>query len=92
MNSTAAKALRLRKIIEECVHSVLLRGEVIPGEDEDWIESGAVDSMGYVELLLLIEEAVGVSGFLRKGEGALPCTTREAIEAALAANGSPSLN
>ncbi len=83
MKSMNENGLRVRLIVERCVNSILHPGDRVPGEDEDWLDSGAVDSMGYVELLLSIETAMGVSGLFTRGAGALPCTTRQAIELAL---------
>ncbi len=87
MNAADANSIRVREIVEHCLNSMLRAGDRHPREDEGWIESGAVDSMGYVELLLRIETAMGVSGLFTRNAGALPCTTREAIEVALASNG-----
>jgi len=53
----------------------------LPGEDEDWIASDSLDSMGHVEVLLTIESAMYLPGLFAQCSDAPPTTTRTAIEA-----------
>ena len=85
MNSSEPEFGRIRKIVEQCVHAALPSGEVLPVEDGDWIESGALDSMAHVEVLLGIESAVGLPGLFGRCAGAPPVTTRAAVEIVLQA-------
>ncbi len=66
MSSREPEHLRIRKLVEQCVHTALPAGESLPEEDVDWIESGALDSMAHVEVLLGIESAyAGHPWFIR---------------------------
>jgi 3-oxoacyl-[acyl-carrier-protein] synthase-3 len=85
MNSSEPEFIRTRKIVEQCVQTALPSGEVLPGEDSDWIESGALDSMAHVEVLLGIESAFELPGLFGRCGGAPPVTTRAAVEIVLQA-------
>src|SRR5207302_1330939 len=62
---------RFREIVERCLRLVLSAGASLPAEDEDWVASGALDSMGHVDALFglgsrritaaAVEEAFGLS-------------------------------
>jgi len=67
-------------MVEQCVQTALPAGELLPDEDCDWIESGALDSMAHVEVLLGIETAFCLPGLFGRYGGAPPATTRTAAE------------
>lgn len=69
-----------REIVEKCLKAVLPAGKGLPNEDEDWLESETVDSMGHVEVLLCIESAMGLPNLFAQAGNAPPSTTRSAIE------------
>jgi len=58
---------------------------MLPDEDRDWIEGGALDSMAHVEVLLGIESAFGLPGLFGRCGGAPPVTTRAAVDIVLQA-------
>ncbi len=70
---------RLRKIVEQCLRRALPKGAPLPPEDEDWIDSGALDSMGRVDVLLCIERATGLTDFFDRMEGEPPNSTRSVM-------------
>ncbi len=85
MTSNNTEFMRVRKIVEGCLQSMLPPGQLSLDDAADWIESGMVDSMGHVEVLLCIETALGLPDlFGRLGE-APPTTTRAAVELILGA-------
>jgi 3-oxoacyl-[acyl-carrier-protein] synthase-3 len=51
---------RLRDIVMECLRRELRSGKEIPGEEEDLVDCGALDSMGWVSVLRDVEAATGV--------------------------------
>jgi 3-Oxoacyl-[acyl-carrier-protein (ACP)] synthase III len=53
----------------------------IPADNEDWIETDLLDSMGHVDVLLAIESAVNLPNLFAQVSGAPPATIRDAIEA-----------
>jgi 3-oxoacyl-[acyl-carrier-protein] synthase-3 len=80
MDSSSPELIRVRRIVEQCVQAGLPAGELLPGEDSDWIEAGALDSMAHVEVLLGIESAFGLPGLFGRCGSAPPVTTRAATE------------
>lgn len=81
MGAPEDDVVRIREIVEKCLRSALPVGSALPTYDEDWIESGLLDSMAHVEVLLCLENVAHCpNGFNRIGSG--PITTiRSAIEA-----------
>ena len=72
---------RLREIVERCLRLALPEGAVLPGEDEDWIASGMLDSMSHVDVLLSIEKALGLPGLFEQDEKSAPRSTRAVLSA-----------
>jgi len=58
---------------------------MLPDEDRDWIEGGALDSMAHVEVLLGIESAFGLPGLFGRCGDAPPVTIRAAVDIVLQA-------
>ncbi len=52
---------RRREIVRECVRQALRAGQDFPRDDEDLLESGALDSMGWVDVLERIAKAAAVT-------------------------------
>lgn len=81
MESSDQELLRIRKLVETCLQSVLRAGTALPREDEDWIESGLLYSMDVVEVQSCIERAANVRDLFAEA-GDVPVTTiRSAVEA-----------
>jgi len=80
MKAVDADSVRIREIVEKCLQAALPVGKGLPKEDEDWLESDTVDSMGHVEVLLCIESAMGLPNLFAQVGDAPPTTTRSAIE------------
>lgn len=81
MVAAAPDSVRIREIVERCLRAVLPSGMRVPGEDEDWLESDLLDSMGHVEVLLSIESAVHFPSLFAQGSETPPTTIRSATEA-----------
>jgi len=81
MGAAGPDSVRIREIVERCLQAGLPSGMRIPGDDEDWMESDSLDSMGHVEVLLAIESAVNFPNLFAQVSGASPATIRDAIEA-----------
>src|SRR6266849_3876034 len=81
IKTSGDEVTRLRRIVESCLRSVLPEDAEIPGDDADWIESGLLDSMGHVDVLVAIEKAAGVADLAALAGGKPPTTTLSAIEA-----------
>lgn len=71
----------IREVVESSLRFVLPPLSELPADDEDWIESGLVDSMGHVEFLLSLERAFGVPNLFNKSGCRAPQTTGAAIDA-----------
>lgn len=80
MRAAEADSDRIRETVEKCLQGVLPAGKGLPEDDEDWMESDTVDSMGHVEVLLCIESAMGLPNLFAQVGDAPPTTTRSAIE------------
>jgi len=85
MSSSSPEFIWIQKIVEQCVQTALPSGKMLPEEDSDWIEGGALDSMAHVDVLLSIESAVGLPGLFGRCGGAPPVTTRTAVDIVLQA-------
>ncbi|MGH9532529.1 MAG: 3-oxoacyl-[acyl-carrier-protein] synthase III C-terminal domain-containing protein [Terriglobales bacterium] len=68
-------------MVERCLRSVLPPATDLPGEDEDWIESGLLDSMAHVEVLMQIERAAGSPDLFARAGVDPPTTTLTAMAA-----------
>ncbi len=72
---------RFREIVERCLRLVLSAGASLPAEDEDWVASGALDSMSHVDALLCIEKASSLPDLFARLEGDPPRTTQSVLAA-----------
>ena len=72
---------RFREIVESCLRLVLSAGASLPAEDEDWVASGALDSMSHVDALLCIEKAANLPDLFARLEGDPPRTTQSVLAA-----------
>jgi 3-oxoacyl-[acyl-carrier-protein] synthase-3 len=82
MASSKTDSSSIREVVESSLRLVLPSSSDLPADDEDWIESGLVDSMAHVEFLLSVERAFGVTNLFSKSGCRAPQTTRTAISAA----------
>ena len=81
MGAPEDDVVRIREMVEKCLRLVLPLGSSLPTHDEDWIESGLLDSMAHVEVLLCLENAANCPNAFNR-IGSAPITTiRSAIEA-----------
>jgi 3-oxoacyl-[acyl-carrier-protein] synthase III len=71
----------IREIVEGSLRLVLPSSTPLPPVDEDWIESGLVDSMAHVEFLLCVEKALNLPNLFGKGGSAPPQSIRTTIDA-----------
>lgn len=69
----------LRAIVEQCLRRALPEGAPLPPEDQDWIDSGALDSMDLVDVFLCIEKATALTDVLGRIEGKPPSSTQEVM-------------
>jgi len=72
---------RFREIVKRCLRLVLSAGASLPAEDEDWVASGALDSMSHVDALLCIEKAANLPDLFARLEGDPPRTTQSVLAA-----------
>lgn len=72
---------RNREIVEQSVRRAMRANRPLPPDDEDLLESGALDSMGWVAVLESIEEAAGVNELLDPAEEGEPCSITALIAA-----------
>jgi len=78
-DSRPAARSRNREIVVESVRRALRANRPFPPDDEGLLESGALDSMGWVAVLESIEEAAGLSDFLDPAENGEPCSIASLI-------------
>lgn len=71
----------LRQLVEECLRRALPTAASLPGEGEDWVATGLLDSMAHVDVLLCIEKATGLRDFFNSIEGQPPTSMRAVIHA-----------
>jgi 3-oxoacyl-[acyl-carrier-protein] synthase III len=57
---TGVAATRAREIVEKCIRRELPSGGAVPGDAEDLVDSGVLDSMGWLGALRCIEQAAGI--------------------------------
>src|SRR6266849_1003579 len=81
IKNSGEEVVRLRRIVEACLRSVVPEDAEVPGDDADWIESGLLDSMGHVDVLVATEKAAGVADLAAPAGGKPPTPTLSAIEA-----------
>jgi 3-oxoacyl-[acyl-carrier-protein] synthase-3 len=81
MGAPEDDVVQIRKIVENCLRSVLPVESGLPTYDEDWIESGLLDSMAHVEVLLCLEKAAHCPNAFNRIGSAPINTIRSAIEA-----------
>src|SRR2546425_3373315 len=72
---------RLRNIVEQCLQQAIGPRAALPADDEDWVGTGALDSMAHVDVLLCIEKAIGLTDFFDRIQGRPPSTTKSVLEA-----------
>lgn len=70
-----------REVVERSLRSVLPPESLLPGDDEDWIESGLLDSMAHVEVLMHIERGAGTPDLFARTGADPPTSIRAAIAA-----------
>ncbi len=81
MTTTPEELQQIRKQVEQCLRSVLSLDAALPGDDEDWIESGLLDSMAHVEVLMHLERAANSPDLFARAGVDPPTSIRTAIEA-----------
>lgn len=81
MTFSKTDSSNIREVVERSLRLVLPPSSNLPADDEDWIESGLVDSMAHVEFLFSVERAFGVPNLFNKSGCRAPQTTRAAIKA-----------
>src|SRR5574337_695521 len=67
---------RLRAIVEQCLRRALPEDTPLPQEHQDWVDSGALDSMGLVDVFLCIEKATGLTDVFGRVESKPPSNTQ----------------
>jgi 3-oxoacyl-[acyl-carrier-protein] synthase-3 len=72
---------KIREIVESSLRIVLSPSTPFPPDDEDWIESGLIDSMAHVEFLLCVERALNLPNLFGKAGPAAPQSIRASMEA-----------
>jgi 3-oxoacyl-[acyl-carrier-protein] synthase-3 len=80
MTAADENRARIRGTVEKCLRAALPPGILLPGDNDDWIESGLLDSMAHVDVLLAIESALKVPKLFGQFSGAVPTTLRAAVE------------
>lgn len=80
MTAADENRARIRGTVEKCLRAVLPPGILLPGDNDDWIESGLLDSMAHIDLLLAVESALNVPKLFGQLGGAPPTTLRAAVE------------
>jgi len=75
----AADENHLRNIVRECVRRELIQGS-IPGDDDDLVATGALDSMAWVGVVECIESLTGIRGLGERIRPDEPRTIRLLVE------------
>jgi 3-oxoacyl-[acyl-carrier-protein] synthase-3 len=70
----------IRSTLEKCLRAALPPETPLPVDDQDWIESGLLDSMAHVDLLLAIETALNRPKLFARLRVPQPTTLRAALE------------
>jgi len=81
MDPQNEEILRIRKLVEECLRAALPAGTVMPGDDDDWIETELLDSMKLVDVLVSIETALSFPNLFDQTVAPPPTTIRATVEA-----------
>jgi 3-oxoacyl-[acyl-carrier-protein] synthase III len=81
MTNPERDSVDIREVVEGSLRLVLAPGSDLPADNEDWIESGLVDSMAHVEFLLSVERAFGVANLFNKSGCRAPQTMGAAVDA-----------
>jgi 3-oxoacyl-[acyl-carrier-protein] synthase-3 len=80
MTAADENRARIEGTVEKCLRAVLPPGIPLPGDNDDWIEGGLLDSMAHIDLLLAVESALNVPKLFGQLGGAPPTTLRTAVE------------
>ncbi len=80
MTAADKKFAEIRGTVEKCLRAALPPETLLPAEDDDWIESGLLDSMAHVDLLLAIETALNVPKLFGRIGVPSPTTLLAAVE------------
>jgi 3-oxoacyl-[acyl-carrier-protein] synthase-3 len=81
MTNSNWDSAKIREIVESSLRLVLPSSTPLPPDDEDWIESGLVDSMAHVEFLLCVERALNLPNLFGRAGSVPPQSIRTTIEA-----------
>ena len=79
-NEPPQGASAYRSLILRCLRTMIPPEVALPGEDVDWIESGLLDSMAHVEVLVCMEKAAGLPGVFDQHPGGPPRSIRSTQE------------
>jgi 3-oxoacyl-[acyl-carrier-protein] synthase-3 len=74
-----------RELVRHCLEGALRPGDTLPADGDDWIETGLLDSMSLVDVLLCVEKETGLAGFVDEMEGRPPRCTADLVAALQAA-------
>src|ERR1700675_3739988 len=72
---------QIRAIVEGCLRAVLPPEAAMPRDDQDWVESGLLDSMAHVEVLMGLERAAKTADLFQRVGVEPPTTIRTAMAA-----------
>src|SRR5258706_3147006 len=70
----------IRRAVEKCLGAALPPETPLPDDNDDWIESGLLDSMAHEDLLLAVETAFNAPKLFGRVGGPQPTTLRTAVE------------
>jgi len=82
MTPSLEENAQARAMVEGCLRAVLPPDAAMPEDDQDWVESGLLDSMAHVEVLMGLERAANLPDLFARA-GVDPPTTIRAAMAAL---------
>jgi 3-oxoacyl-[acyl-carrier-protein] synthase-3 len=80
MNHPAQGERDWRSVVVNCLRTMIPADAVLPGEDSDWLESGLLDSMAHVEVLVCIEKSAHLPGLFNHLSGGPPRSIRAAAD------------
>jgi len=72
---------QIRVMVEGCLRAVLPPEAAMPEDDQDWVESGLLDSMAHVEVLVSLERAANMPDLFQRAGVDPPTTIRTAMAA-----------
>lgn len=81
MTKTIWNPDEIRAAIEKSLRQVMPPSARLPADEDDWIESGILDSMAHVEFMLCVEQALNVPRLFGRSGAAAPQTILAAMEA-----------